>query len=194
MKNSLLLLLPLMFFLTLSCAPVITDDDQTADLSSLHDRRTPEAVRTDKKIESKINDELNDDDDIVKQCHINTTVYNAAVLVTGEAPNEELKNRVISLIRIIAHVKLVHDHLTIAYPSSLDSRSNDEMITDRIKSALAQIRTFPEFDSSLLKVVTEDATVYLMGLVHREEGAVVINVVRHQPDVKKIVTVFEYLD
>lgn len=194
MKNSLLSLLLLMSFSTISCAPVITDTEHMTDLSTVHDRRTPEAIRIDKKIESKINDELNDDDDIVRQCHINTTVYNGAVLVTGEVPNEELKKRVISLIRIIAHVKLVHDHLTIAYPSSFTSRSNDEMITDRIKSALAQIRTFPGFDSSLLKVITEDATVYLMGLVHREEGAVVINVVRHQPDVKKIVTVFEYLD
>jgi osmotically-inducible protein OsmY len=46
----------------------------------------------------------------------------------------------------------------------------------------------------MVKVVVENATVYLLGSVYRAEGLVVINVVRHQPDVKQITTVFEYLD
>jgi osmotically-inducible protein OsmY len=46
----------------------------------------------------------------------------------------------------------------------------------------------------MVKVMVENAMVYLMGSIHRAEGSVVINVVRHQPDVKQITTVFEYLD
>ena len=46
----------------------------------------------------------------------------------------------------------------------------------------------------MIKVVTENGTVYLMGWVHRDEGAVVINVTRLQPGIKQIITVFEYID
>ena len=46
----------------------------------------------------------------------------------------------------------------------------------------------------MIKVVTENGVVYLMGLVHREEGTVVINVTKLQPGIQEIITVFEYLD
>jgi osmotically-inducible protein OsmY len=84
--------------------------------------------------------------------------------------------------------------LIIAYPSHNSSRANDKFITDTIENALSQIRTIPDFDPSMVKVITENNTVYLMGIVHRDEGTVVINVTRLQPDIKQIITIFEYID
>jgi osmotically-inducible protein OsmY len=162
---------------------------------SLPDRRARDVILADKQLEAEIKEELADDyEELLRQCHLNINVYNGAVLVTGETPNEEIRNKIISTIRVIRGVKLVHDNLAIAYPSDFDSRSNDAQMTDQIKTALSQIRSLPDFDSEMVKVVVENATVYLMGRVRREEGIVVINVVRHQPDVKQITTVFEYLD
>jgi osmotically-inducible protein OsmY len=122
------------------------------------------------------------------------TAYNGAVLVTGETPNEELRNKIISTIQVIPDVKLIHNNLIIANPSDGGSRANDALITDTIRIALNQIRTIPDFDPSMVKVITENGVVYLMGLVHRDEGAVVINLTRLQPGVKQIITVFEYVD
>jgi len=194
MKKIPLTLLFSAVFLLNGCATTPASDEEIPELS-LPDRRARDVILADKQLEAEIQEELADEyDDLLRQCHVNINVYNGAVLVTGEASNEEIRNKIINTIRVIQGVKRVHDNLAIAYPSDLDSRSNDALITEKIKTALAQIRSLPDFDSAMVKVVVENATVYLMGMIHRDEGTVVINVVRHQPDVKQITTVFEYLD
>lgn len=190
MKKSLLLVLALL--LTACAAP--RSSYQDVEPVSPYERRTAGVVATDSDIENEISEELNDDDTLQGQAHINISAYNGAVLVTGEAATAELRNKIISLIRVVDNVKRVYNNVVIAYPSDVNSRANDVQMTEKITAALTQIRTLPNFDSSQVRVITENAVVYLMGLVHREEGAVVINVARHQPDVKQIITVFEYLD
>ena len=195
MKKFFLLLLLLNSLLIGACSTVATEDDQEITEQSLkHDRRTREAILIDKEIETEAYSELNSDDDILNQCHVTITAYNGAVLVTGETPNEELRKKIISTVQVIPNVKLIHNDLIIANPSDSSSRANDTFITDRVKKALNQIRTMPDFDPSMVKVITENGTVYLMGLVHRDEGTVVINVTKLQPGIKQIVTVFEYID
>ena len=148
----------------------------------------------DKDIETEAYSELNSEDDLLKQCHFTITAYNGAVLITGEAPNEALRKKIIATVQVIPHVKLIHDNLIITSPSDANSRANDQLITSTVKTALSQIRTMPDFDPAMVKVITENGTVYLMGLVQRDEGTVVINVTKLQPGINQIVTVFEYVD
>ena len=165
-----------------------------SEQSLLKDRRTREIIVVDKEIETEAYSELNSDDDLLNQCHITITAYNGAVLVTGEAPSEELRKKIISTVQVVPNIKLLHDNLIIAPPSDSSSRVNDQFITEAVKKGLNQIRTIPYFDPAMVKVITENGTVYLMGLVHRNEGNVVINVTKLQPGIKQIVTVFEYID
>ena len=191
----------LFFFLVLfnclligACSTTAKDHEEITEQELLHDRRTREAILMDKDIEAKAYSELNSDDDLVTQCHFTITAYNGTVLVTGEAPNEELKEKIISTVREIPNVKLVHNNLAVSAPSDDNSRANDTLITDTIRIAFKQIRTLPDFDPSMVKVITENGTVYLMGLVHMDEGPVVINVTKLQPGIKQIIVIFEYLD
>lgn len=194
MKKSFLPLLLLNSLLIGACSTVATDGMEITEQSLLQGRLTREAILTDKEIESDAYSELNSDDELLNQCHITVTAYNGAVLVTGEAPNEELRDKIISTVQGIPNVKMIHNHLIIDYPSSNSSRANDKFITDTVVKALSQIRTIPDFDPSMIKVITHNNTVYLMGLVHRNEGTVVINVTRLQPGIKQIITIFEYID
>ena len=89
---------------------------------------------------------------------------------------------------------MIHDNLLIEPPSDANSRANDQLITDTIKTALSQIKSLPDFDPAMIKVVTENGTVFLMGIVRRDEGAIVIKITRLQPGVKQIITLFEYAD
>ena len=125
---------------------------------------------------------------------MNVNVYNGAVLLTGEVMNEAFKSKIVEAVRIVKNVKIVHDNLVVDYPSDNLSRANDRRIGQNIRQALTQIRTIPGFDSSLVRVITEQGTVYLMGRVHRDEGLVVINVVRTEPDIRQLITVFDYID
>ncbi len=194
MKKFFLLLLLLNSLLMGACSTVATNGEKITEQSLLQDRRTRDAILIDKEIETEAYSELNSDNDLLNQSHFTITAYNGAVLLTGETPNEELRKKIISTVQAIPNVKLVHNNLIIADPSDSSSRANDQFITDSVKKALNQIRTIPDFDPSMVKVITENGTVYLMGLVHRDEGTVVINVTRLQPGIKQIVTVFEYID
>ena len=193
-KSFLLLLLFNSVFIGACSSTVATDNMEMTEQSLMQDRRTREAILIDKEIEAEAYSELNSDDELLNQCHFTVTAYNGAVLVTGEAPNEDLRNKIISKAQGIANAKMIHDHLSIGYPSYNSSRANDKFITDTVVKALSQIRTIPDFDPSMVKVITENNTVYLMGIVHRDEGTVVINVTRLQPGIKQIITIFEYID
>ena len=194
MKKFFLLLLLLINFLMGACSSVATNGEEITEQSLLQDRRTRDAILIDKEIETEAYSELNSVDDLLNQSHFTISAYNGAALLTGETPNEELEKKIISTVQAIPNVKLVHNNLIIADPSDSSSRANDLFITDSVKKALNQIRTIPDFDPSMVKVITENGTVYLMGLVHRDEGTVVINVTRLQPGIKQIITVFEYID
>jgi osmotically-inducible protein OsmY len=194
MKKFFLLLVLLNCLLISACSTTAKDHETITEQSLSHERRTREAILTDRDIETEAYSELNSNDDLLNQCHFTITAYNGAVLVTGEAPNEELRKKIISIVQVIPNVRLVHDNLIIARPSDDSSRANDKLITETVKIALDEIRTIPDFDPSMVKVITENGIVYLMGLVHRDEGAVVINVTRLQPGIKQIVAVFEYID
>ncbi|MDP1667237.1 MAG: BON domain-containing protein [Methylobacter sp.] len=190
MKKLLLLLLAQIFFIT-GCSTIAAGGAEITGLSLLNDRRSREAILADEAIENHANAKLNAYYDLRDKCHFNITAYNGAVLVTGETPKDEFRNRIIDIVRVIPNVKLVHNKLTIAQPSPFNFRANDALITGKVKTALTQI---PGFDASWVKVITEKSTVYLMGLVHRNEGAAAIEAARHQSDVNQIITVFEYID
>ena len=177
-----------------ACAPVSPKGPAITAQMLLEDRRTREVILTDREIEAEAYSELNSDNAIRDQCRVAVNAYNGAVLVTGEAPTEDLGKKIIAAVQTIANVKLVHNNLIIGHPIDVAARANDSAITDGVKKALEQIRTLPDFSPAMVKVITEDGTVYLMGWVHRDEGTVVINVTRLQPGIKQIITVFEYID
>ena len=177
-----------------ACSTIATNGAEITEQSLLQDRRSREAILIDKDIESEAYSELSSDDYLLNQSHVTITAYNGAVLVTGETPNEELRQKIISTVQVISNVKLIHNNLIIGYPSDSSSRANDQHITETVKKALNQIRTIPGFDPSMVKVITENGNVYLMGLIHKDEGTVVINVTRLQPGIKQIITIFEYID
>ncbi len=190
MKMLLLLILAHSFFIA-GCSTIKAGGAEITGLSLLNDRRGRDAILTDEAIEDHAAAKLNAYYDLRDKCHFNITAYNGAVLVTGETPKEEFRDRIIDIVRVIPNVKLVHDKLTIDNPSPFNFRANDALITGKVKTALTQI---PGFDASWVKVITEQRTVYLMGLLHRNEGVAAIEAARRQPDIKQIITVFEYLD
>ncbi len=194
MKKLFLLFLLLNSLLIVACSSVTTNSDDLTEQTSKPDRRSHEVISTDKIIETEAAAELNSDDEITSQSHITINAYNGAILISGETANEALKNKIVSIVQVIPNVTLIHDNLLIEPPSDANSRANDQLITDTIKTALSQIKSLPDFDPAMIKVVTENGTVFLMGIVRRDEGAIVIKITRLQPGVKQIITLFEYAD
>ena len=194
MKRSLHHITLFTILLITACSSVTPPLDTTTEQSLLKDRRTHDVAVSDKKIESEALEELNDTNDIKQNCHVTINAYNGAALITGETPTQELKAKVIATVQAISNVKFIQDHLNIEEPISLEMQENDKLITQGVRKAFKQIRSMHEFDPNTIKVITENGVVYLMGIVQRDEGKVIINLTKLQPGVRQIVTVFEYLD
>jgi osmotically-inducible protein OsmY len=191
MKNlKLLLILVCSLAMLFGCS---TKRNVQANTQNL-ERRAANQAEIDKDIETEIKENWRDDEQMRRFSHVNVTVYNGAALLTGEAMNEATKSKIIEMVQIVKGVKMVHDNLIVDYPSDNLSRANDRRIAQNVRQALKQIHDFPDFDSSFIKVIVEQSSVYLMGRVHRDEGIVVINVVRLDPDIHQLVTVFDYMD
>ncbi|PLY41365.1 transporter [Janthinobacterium sp. ROICE36] len=152
------------------------------------DRRTLGAQTEDKSIalkgESRIPSIVGD------AGHVNVTSFNRRVLLTGEVRDDAMKNAVEREVRNIEGVESVANELIVAGPASYTSRSNDALITTKVKASLVDMKTI---SAASFKVVTENATVFLMGRVTQREGTVAADVARGVGGVQKVVKLFDYI-
>ena len=122
--------------------------------------------------------------------HVSVTSFNGIVLLTGQVTSERLKNLAEDVTKKVHNIREIYNELEIAGPTTLLSRSGDTWLTTKIKT---QMLTEPNFPSSRIKVITENGTVYLMGIVTPNEAQTAVELVKSSYGVQKIVKVFEYL-
>ena len=133
-----------------------------------NDTRTAGSVIEDQAIELKATELIWKDPELKDQSHISTTSYNQIVLLTGQTPTEELRQRAEAKVGGIEKVRHVYNELTIAAPNSLTTRSSDTVLTAKVKTKLIALK---EIDGTKVKVVTENGIVYLMGLLAGSNAA-----------------------
>lgn len=122
--------------------------------------------------------------------HVNVTSYNRKVLLTGEVKDEAMKAAVEREVRAIENVIAVINELEVAGPASYTSRSNDALITTKVKASLVDAKTISAVS---FKVVTERGNVYLMGIVTQREGNIAADIAKGVSGVQKVVKIFEYI-
>ena len=153
------------------------------------DRRTSGMFIEDEGIELKstrrIHQQFSDN------VHINVTSYNRLVLLTGEAPTATIKTDIEKLIMGVDNVRKIYNEIAVAGNTSLASRSNDTLLTSKVK---ARFLTERKFQINHVKIVTENEVVYLLGVVTRQEAESAALITSSTAGVKKVVKVFEYLN
>ena len=174
------------------CAPIVaigvgTGAGTTAIVSE--DRRTSGIFIEDESIELKSAKRIYEQ--LGKQVNINVTSFNRIVLLTGEAPNEAMKEEAGRLVRSVENVRNIINEITIGEKSSLASRSKDTFITSKVKS---RFLASGQFQINHIKIVTEKGVVFLLGMVKREEADNATEIASATSGVTKVVKVFEYLD
>lgn len=154
----------------------------------LTDRRTSGTQLDDQSIELKSGPRVRDA--IGDNGHVNVTSYNRVVLITGEVGTADEKAKVEKAISEIQNVSTIDNELDVGFTSSISSRSNDTLITGKVKSALVDAK---DVQANAIKVVTERQIVYLMGRVTEREAVRASDVARNVGGVVKVVRVFEIL-
>jgi osmotically-inducible protein OsmY len=170
-----------------ACAPILVAGFAGSAMV-VSDRRTPGTQLEDETIELRGSARVRDN--LGEKAHVNVTSYNRQVLLTGEVPTERDKQLVVGLVEKVENVKSVVNELAVMQPTSISSRSNDLVVTGKIKASLVDSR---DLFSNAFKIVTERNTVYVLGRVTQREANSATNVIRNVGGVNKVVRLFEII-
>lgn len=175
------------------CAAVVVGG-AAVGASAVHERRSVGTMIDDEGIEWKVRSEIHENKDLNDQSHISVISINGVVLLVGQTPTETLRQQATNLAKGVDNVRLVHNELTIAAPNSYMTRTSDSYITSKVKTSLFKVKGHDDFDPTRVKVVTENGTVYLMGILYRSEAEDAARQASRVGGVQKVVKLFDYLD
>ena len=170
-----------------ACAPFLVAGVAGSALVAT-DRRTSGTQLEDETIELRASAKVRDT--FGEKVHVNVTSYNRQVLLTGEVPSERERQAVSAIVEKVENVKSVANELSAMPNASLGSRSNDLVVTGKIKATLVDSR---DLFANAFKVVTERNTVYLMGRVTQREADSATALIRNVGGVNKVVRMFEII-
>jgi osmotically-inducible protein OsmY len=170
------------------CVPVIAVGVGAAVVMA-EDRRTSGTYLMDQEIELKLAQQIRES--VGDNTHINATSFNRRVMLTGQVPDTTVLTKVQEIAKSAPNVREVQNELAIGAKAAFPAITNDSYITTKVKARFLDDK---RFDVNHIKVVTEASTVYLMGMVKREEGNAAAEIAARTSGVSKVVKVFEYMD
>ena len=188
MKSYKLFILFILFITQLvGCAPSTI----FAIPTSIADRRTVQVQFIDNKIYLASWGPIQEITDNEKQkSHFNIAVFNQAVVVVGEVPNEGVKNSITDVLSKIKNVKTVHNKMVVGEACKIKQRAKDTITTSNVKT-----RLFLEINNEVhplhVKIMTENDIVYILGIVNNKEADEVIKIAKSSKGVKLVVPLFE---
>lgn len=150
------------------------------------DRRSSGTQLDDQAIEIKANSRIRDL--LGDRGHVNATSYNRLLLLTGEVPTDTDRTNIEQALARIDNVKSVVNELAVMTASSLSQRSNDALVTTKVKATLVDAG---DISANAFKVFTERGIVYLMGRVTEREAERAADLTRSISGVQKVVKVLE---
>lgn len=177
--------------MALSGCPVAVVGGAAGVASVAADPRSSGTIMQDEGIEFRVSNGIQGDPELSKNAHISVTSYNGVVLLTGEAPTAALRERAYAYANGDSKVRLIHNEIAIAPPLPFSARNYDTWLTTKAKTKLLGME---QLNAAAIKVVTSDTTVYLMGLVSRQDGQAAAKAVSELEGVSRVVKAFEYTD
>lgn len=169
--------LPVIFISLLSlqgCAAVAVGA-AAVGISSATDPRTIGTQVDDQTIELKANAKLGNDEQL-EDARVVAISYDTNVLLVGQVPSEALKRRAEETIKDTNGINKIFNQLRIGSKASAAVRAGDSWITSKIKLKFANNKSI---DATNIKVVTENAEVFLLGHVSQIEADTAVEVARN---------------
>jgi osmotically-inducible protein OsmY len=173
------------------CIFVVGAAAGAAAIAMVYDHRPIEATIEDTKLANRISDRIYANKTLRNESHINVTVFNRIVLLTGETPNTEWRQEAEEVTKATPNVDRVYNQITIQGPTSSLTRTSDSWITTKIKSQLLATEDL-KTNTSSIKVVTENGVVYLMGTVTKQQADTAVDIARQVSGVQKVIKIFQY--
>lgn len=154
-------------------------------------KRTPGARVDDNRVETYTRVNLKKASAAFDEAHINIDCFNGILLLTGQVPSEHLRQLAGDTATKLNTLRQVHNELVVAPNTEFKARSYDTWLTTKIKT---KFMANSDIEGSRIRVITENQTVFLMGLVSRYEADKIAQLVANTGGVRQVVKVFEYID
>lgn len=181
-----ILLLPIICLFT-SCAGL---GIATTGAQAVYHHNSVGQQLTDHYITMQAYRKLYTDTDEFNDTNISVAVLNSDVLLIGQTPQPGQSAKAEKLIKSIQQVNKVYNYLKLAAPASTLTVLSDSWLTTKIKSQLIAMN---DLNPDHIKVVTENGTVFLMGLVFPSEADIAVDIAQNTQGVQEVVKLFYYL-
>jgi len=162
----------------------------TAGASMATDRRSIGNQIDDQSIEVEAYNEITKNKAINDNTNLHITSVNGSVLIIGQAPTTHLRDQAIKIVTEIKGVVRIHNQIRIGNITSVTTQTNDVWLTSKVKTALF---SSDNVNGNDIKVITENAEVFLMGIVSKKEADAAVSVTRNISGVNRVFKAFEYL-
>ncbi len=162
----------------------------TTGASMATDRRSIGNQIDDQNIELEAYNEITKNTSLNDNTNLHIISLNGSVLIIGQTPNTYLRDQAIKIINAIDGVVKIHNQIRIGNVTSITTQTNDAWLTSKVKTALF---SSDDINGNDIKVITENAEVFLMGLVSKKEADAAIEVTRNISGVNRVFKAFEYL-
>lgn len=184
MNSRFFCLVWMMLFLT-GCMDIASTGAQV-----VYHRQSIQSNVTDQYITYQIYRALYMDTKEFANTNISISTFNNRVLLAGEVPYAWQKEKATQIVKQIPDVEEIHNLVEVKSPSSTLTRMSDAWITTKVKSKLLASN---DVDATLIKVVTENGKVYLIGTLLPEQADVAVDLARNTDGVQSVVKVFWYM-
>src|SRR5690606_31726656 len=139
-------------------------------------------------IEMKANAEIRREFADVQNMRVSAHSYAGQVLLLGDVPSEQIKQRAGELASHVEKVQRVVNELRVGDVTPVSVRTNDTWISSKVRTALIHTKEVP---SLTINVTTERGIVYLQGRVTEAEGQRAAIASSSVAGVNKVVKLFE---
>lgn len=174
-----------------ACSTIVQGVTAVTSVATMtHDRRSAGTILDDKTLYLRINN-IVEEDVMLDDAHINFMIYDGVVLMTGEAPSQDAKTRLVAQLKAKAlNMKQLVNEVVVMPSSSYLSRAKDNLISLQVEVLFQDQEVF---HPTHIRVLTERKTVYLMGAVTKREAENATNQAAKAKNVGKVVRLFSYL-
>jgi osmotically-inducible protein OsmY len=169
------------------CAAAVVAGGASA-VTSANDRRTLGAQIDDKNVVLKAQRALADNPATAEGSNINISSYNGVLLLTGQTSSENIRQQAQALVSTIDGVRDVQNQIRLGNNTGVTTRTRDGWISTKVKT---QLLADEQVSGLNIKVITENAEVFLMGIVSEQEAIKAVNIARHVDGVSRVVKAFE---
>lgn len=122
---------------------------------------------------------------------ISVTCFDYKVLLTGQTINMEFSKAAADIAASIDGVQHVYNFIEVTKPLNRSSSSlQDTWLTSKIKGNIIRAA---HMAPDQIVVVTENSTVYLLGIVTHEQAEEAVDIARHTAGVNHVVKIFKYI-